>query len=318
MPRPLGPFRPLVAAFVLLCTGCGGSALDVTASDGTSVSPSAAPSPSRLPKPARTPKADPSATVSIDMPDLSVPPTTARRLLGGDVSWPQCPKGMGIPQKRSLGLPMPLPTARYVIVGLTNGPGFTPNPCLSDQVDWVRERRLPIAAYSVLSYPDDTTLTTYGADGPFDEATRLGALSNVGYQQALFNIEMMRRAALQTPIVWLDVEPVPVFEWSGDKAANAAVVKGAARGYTQAGYHIGVYSTPALWDGVVGTLSLGGVPEWRAAGQTSQAEALSRCGPDWSIQGGPGVLAQWVADSRDLDVTCPGTSAEMYRWFHQF
>ena len=63
-------------------------------------------------------------------------------VLGGDISWPQCPKGLGIPQRRTLGLPMPTPDMEYVVVGLTNGPGFYPNPCLADQVAWVRERGL--------------------------------------------------------------------------------------------------------------------------------------------------------------------------------
>ena len=29
---------------------------------------------------------------------------------------------------------MPVDEARYVIIGLTNGPGFYPNPCLASQV----------------------------------------------------------------------------------------------------------------------------------------------------------------------------------------
>ncbi len=111
--------------------------------------------------------------------------------------------------------------------------------------------------------------------------------------------------ASPAPIVWVDVEHVPDFEWSDDLEANAAVVQGAARGYADAGYEVGVYSTPHLWRDVVGDLALG-LPEWRAAGQTSQAEALARCGEDWQIQGGPAVLGQWVAGQRDLDVTCPG------------
>jgi hypothetical protein len=173
------------------------------------------------------------------------------------------------------------------------------------------------AAYAVSSYPDADTLDEHKDDGPFDGRTRLGALSNVGYQQARYNVATMRQAGLSSPIVWIDVEPVPVFEWSGDKQANAAVVVGAARGYTDSGYPVGTYSTPALWDAVVGDLRMD-VPEWRAAGQTSQAEALRRCEGDWSFGGGPGVLGQWVADSRDLNVTCPGTSSQMYRWFHQY
>ena len=181
----------------------------------------------------------------------------------------------------------------------------------------MKSRRLLAAAYAVNSYPNDQTLARYGQEGPFDGGSRLGALSNVGYQQARFNLATMKRAGLQTPIVWLDVEPVPIFVWSTDTTANAAVVRGAARGYTDAGYRIGAYSTQALWATVVGDLRLG-IPEWRAAGQTSRAEALRRCGHDRMFQGGKPVLSQWVEDNRDLNVTCPGTSAEMTRWFHQY
>jgi hypothetical protein len=224
---------------------------------------------------------------------------------------------MGIPEKRSLGAPLPLDTAEYVILGLTNGPGFTPNPCLPDMVDWVRERGLLVAAYAVGSFPDDATIERYADLGPFDAGTRDGALANVGYQQARFNVTSMLRTGLETPVVWIDVEPVPDFEWSSDTEANAAVVRGLARGYRSAGYRIGVYSTPLLWETVVGDLSLG-VPEWRAAGQTSRAEAQSRCGADWVIQGGPAVLAQWVEVGRDHNITCPGTADEMRRWFHRY
>lgn len=245
-------------------------------------------------------------------------PTIAARdgspVLGGDISWPQCPRGLGIPQRRTLGLPMPTPDMEYVVVGLTNGPGFYPNPCLAEQVAWVRERGLLLSAYAVLSYPDDQALEQFGDDGPHDGASVLGALRNVGYQQALYNIRSMRAVGLDTPLVWLDVEPVALFEWSGDPVANAAVVEGARRGYEDAGYRVGVYSTPYLWEQIVGDLALD-VPEWRAAGETSRAEALERCGADWSIQGGEPVLGQWLEASRDHNVTCPGISRDLGRWF---
>ena len=60
---------------------------------------------------------------------------------------------MGIPQKQGQGSPMPVDAARYVILGLTNGPGFYPNPCLASQVAWVKSRHLMAAAYSVISTP---------------------------------------------------------------------------------------------------------------------------------------------------------------------
>jgi hypothetical protein len=255
-------------------------------------------------------------------PSITVPPSLRKALenrpiLGADVSWPQCPKGMGIPEKPTRGLPMPVDAARFVVLGLTNGPGFTPNPCVADQVAWVRGRGLLAAAYAVVSYPDARTLSEAGRRGPFDASTPLGRLSNVGYQQAAFNVSTLQRAGLATPIIWLDVEPVPLFDWSSDPVSNAAVVRGAARGYTDAGYGIGAYSTQSLWERVVGHLTLG-IPEWRSAGQTSRAEALRRCGRGRMFQGGVAVLSQWVESGRDYNVTCPGTSAQIAAWFHQY
>ncbi len=296
-----------------------GVAPDSASPPGATSSPEA---PRRKPRasPSRNPLADAVEDIEQTQPQTQPPPLVRRgvdQVIGADVSWPQCPKGMGIPQKRSNGSPMPLPIAEYVVLGLTNGPGFYPNPCLADQVEWVRSRGLLASAYAVASYPRAAELERYGDQGPYDASTRLGALANTGYQQALFNVHTMSAAGLLSPIVWIDVEPVPDFAWSSDLDANAVVVAGAARGYREAGFDIGVYSTPLLWRGVVGDLALG-VPEWRAAGQTSQAEALSRCGPDWEIQGGFAVLGQWVEAGRDQNVTCPGTAAEMDRWFHDY
>ena len=83
-----------------------------------------------------------------------------------------------------------------------------------------------MSAYSVISGP-----TRFSPDGVSGE--------ELGRRQAQFNIASMKRAGLQTPIVWLDVESVPHFDWSSDKEANAAVVRGAAKGYTDAGYTVG-------------------------------------------------------------------------------
>ena len=234
--------------------------------------PTASPSPSVRPDAEKVPTAKksakpaaPSPSIKIKVPKVPQVKAPSGPVLGGDISWPQCPKGMGIPERRTLGLPMPLPQAEYVVVGLTNGPGFTANPCLASQVDWIRQRHLLAAAYAVVSQPDKAAVTSYGGRGPFDGTTDLGALANTGYQQALANVATMRGAGLDSPIVWVDVEHVPDFEWSGDLAANGAVVQGATRGYADAGYDVGVYSTPALWRDVVGDLALD-LPEWRAAG----------------------------------------------------
>lgn len=273
------------------------------------------------PTPPSTGRTSPTAPAVPATPALTVPdlPTPHDRGLveGADVSWPQCPPGMGIPQKRSHGAPMPLASARFVVLGLTNGPGFHPNPCLAEQVAWVRERHLMAAAYAVVSRAEPEQLDRYGDTGPFEGRSRLGRLANVGYAQALVNLRTMREAGLDSPVVWLDVEPVPDFDWPDDPAGNEAVVRGAMQAYVAAGVRVGVYSTQALWRRIVGEARLG-VQEWRAAGQTGRAEALRRCGADRMIQGGTAVLTQWVEDGRDRDVTCPGASTYLPLWFHQY
>lgn len=311
----------LLVLLVLAATGCEAPLKPQSRQTGAAAA-SPAPSASTPPEVVATPSSSASATPTLKVPNIKVPkvkvpPRQTGPVLGADISWPQCPKGLGIPQKPTQGSPLPITAARYVIIGLTNGPGFYPNPCLADQVSWVQQRGLMAAAYAVISTPRQGDLETYGGKGPYDGGTRLGALSNVGYQQSKFNVRTMRGAGLQTPVVWLDVEPVPEFDWPADPTANAAVVRGAARAYTDAGYRIGAYSTQALWQGVVGDLVLK-IPEWRAAGQTSRSEALRRCGTDRMFNGGRAVLSQWVEADRDQNVTCPGTSGEMARWFHQY
>ena len=224
---------------------------------------------------------------------------------GRDVSWPQCPTGMGIPSRRTLGKPMPPASSSYVIIGLTNGPAFYPNPCLAEQVAYARKLHLWASAYAVVTYPTASQLTMYRDAGPHPSADRYGQLRNTGWAQAQVNIENMRSAGLNPPIVWIDVEPVrPPAPWSGDVEANRAVVEGSMRAYRAAGYEVGVYSTAYLWQSIVGAVSYR-LPEWRAAGPTSKDRALSMC-TSGSIQGGDPVLAQWSNVDVDFNVLCPG------------
>ena len=307
----------LAALLLATAGGCGEPAADTPARD-TAASASDLPATADgngelvppLPALSDRPKPKRKATKAAE-------PRPPGRVFGADASWPQCPKGMGIPEKRTEGQPMPTEAAEFVILGLTNGPSFVANPCLESQVQWAKDRKLMVAAYSIVSYPDRRTLRDLGDQGPFPGDSRLGALRNVGYQAALYNLATMRRAGLQTPVVWIDVEPVLHFEWSSDLRANAAVVEGMARGYQDGGYRIGFYSLASLWSRVVGDLRTG-APEWRPAGSRGLGEALNRCGKDWSFQGGPAILGQWVEDGRDRNVTCPGAVTDLALWFHQY
>jgi hypothetical protein len=225
---------------------------------------------------------------------------------GGDVSWPNCPKGMGIPSRRSPGNPMPLSSATFAVVGLTNGPAWTPNPCLAAQVAWARAQGVWTSAYSMTTFPTAAQRAAYGRSGPWSAATRPGRLRNAGYQEALFDVASMRATGLAVPFVWVDVEPYPVNPWPHDVLANRQVVRGVVRAYQDSGYGVGFYSYDNGWRSVVGAWRKPGYPVWVPVGPVShgRARAAAQCGRR-SFSGGPDYLSQWVAYARDRDVTCP-------------
>lgn len=172
------------------------------------------------------------------------------------------------------------------------------------------------SAYAVATYPTRGQLRRYGDAGPRGTGTRRGRLFNTGYAQARLNVAWMREAGLDSPAVWVDVEPVsPPAPWSGRPRDNKAVVDGVLRAYRAAGLEVGFYSVGSLWRSIMGTVKYR-LPEWRSAGPTSRARALAMC-TSGRFQGGPAVIGQWWDDHRDHNVLCPGTPAKVVlaRWF---
>jgi len=234
------------------------------------------------------------------------PEPDRRTAVGRDISWPNCPRGMGIPARRSPGNPMPPPSATFVVIGLTNGPAFHSNPCLRSQVDYARRHGMWTAAYAVATYPTRGQLRQYGGAGPRPGATRRDRLWNAGWAQARQNMTAMRAARLRSPIVWVDVEPVtPPAPWSGRLRENRAVLEGSLAAYRRAGLRVGLYSTPTMWRGIVGDVRYG-LPEWRTAGLSPRRAALAACGPTRRFQSGAPVLTQWYTAREDFDMLCPG------------
>jgi hypothetical protein len=201
---------------------------------------------------------------------------------------------------------MPLDSAAFVIVGLTNGPGFFPNPCLAEQVAWVKEQRRWLGAYAMTTYPSRAQVATYGVTGPWTPGVHERArLHNAGYQQALFNVASMRATGVDVPFVWVDVEPYPTHPWSRSRPANRAVVTGVVRGYEESGYRVGFYSYDGGWLNVVGRWRKPRYPTWYPVGaeRYGYTMAARRCSMP-SFSGGPVLIGQWVEGDRDRNVTC--------------
>lgn len=227
---------------------------------------------------------------------------------GADISWPNCPKGMGVPGRRTQGLPLPTAKAQFIVIGLTNGRAFTRNPCLVQHLEVARTRDLPVSAYTMLSYPNAAERAAHGTSGPFGTATYADRIANVGYAQAAFALDTMAAAGFPSPFVWIDVEPRAERRWSRTTANNQALIRGALQAATDRGIGSGIYTYALAWQQITGGMTLD-VPLWapghsRArtfAGKMRQtAESCSRVG----FTGGPLVLTQWVWRNRDYNVTC--------------
>lgn len=256
---------------------------------------------------------------------LVTPPAQAANdipVKGADASWPNCPEGMGIPSRKSKGLPMPAKDAKFVILGLTNGPGFYPNPCLQSQVNWATKRGMWVGTYAMTTYPKPAQLRTYGQTGPWEPTSRLNRLRNAGYAQAQFNLATMDRVGLTKKFLWIDVEPYEVAPWSGSRTRNKAVLDGVVKGYRDAGLETGFYTSPGPWSDIIGSARYG-LPEWRTAGghpysHTGYPDARRMCSVS-SVQGGPILVAQWWDTKRDHDLLCPrartaATVERMFTW----
>ena len=109
------------------------------------------------------------------------PVVVAPGVRGADLSWPNCPKGMGVPGRRTQGLPLPWASAQFWIIGLTNGRAFTRNPCLARHVAVAGERGVAVAAYTMLSFPNARERRQHGWSGPFGTDTYADRIANVGY-----------------------------------------------------------------------------------------------------------------------------------------
>ena len=231
----------------------------------------------------------------------TLPPPGAS-VIGADASWPNCPVGLGVPDRRTLGLPLPLPEARFAVLGLTNGYGFTGNPCLASQVAWAKARHLWLGAYANTGYPNASELQTHGGTGTLPER-----LVRTGRAQAAAAVVAMRSAGLTAPMVWLDIEPNSARPWSTNPAANNALIDGLYAGYREAGLRVGIYSYASAWQQLTSRRQTPGLPAWVPAGRTNQATALTRC--TGAFNGGPVWITQWTDGVRDFDVTCPGVTA---------
>src|SRR5450759_5277799 len=234
--------------------------------------------------------------------NASPAPAPGAAVYGNDISWPQCPKDGG-----GNGLPGPMTSASFAVLGLTDGGSFRANPCLARQVASVKTRHLWAGAYAISTYPTSAELARYGGTGTMTQRLR-----RVGAAEAGFNLATMARVGLQSPMIWVDVEPSTRTPWSAGADQNNAVIDGVIAGYKAAGIRAGLYSYNRSWKAITGARVLPGVPTWVPVGHASKAQAVASCAVA-SYAGSKPWLTQWTDDVYDYNLACPGVTGRAAR-----
>lgn len=250
--------------------------------------------------------------------------TSSPTPLGIDISWPQC--GKTVPKTQAFG-----------IVGVNGGLATTTNPCLKDQLVWATQSlggtaQAKVQLYlntanpgglNTASWPKNNTDPT-GAVSP-NSGTCTGSDSlacawQYGWNRAAEAVhDRFVPAATAAKIDasaaaytwWLDVETENTWKLSGssfDTQSNVAVLEGMTAYIKSVNGQVGLYSTGAQWNQIVGTAvtsssNLNGLRNWRPGG-ANLSTAKDACKAAPLTSGGQVTLTQYVAQKIDYDYSC--------------
>ncbi len=205
---------------------------------------------------------------------------------GFDVSWPNC--NATTPSKPNYG-----------IVGVSDGTGYSQNPCLAKEAKW-----FPL-------------INLYVNTGWYDQSVHLNPNSpkvcavgdnnclayNYGYNAGLYALNDATSQNVHATTWWLDVETANT--WNADVVQNQNSLQGEhdallANGVTT----VGVYSTTAQWKSVTGGW-INHWPSWGATTWTTAKGALTYC-IGHQFTGGPSYFMQFKPKKPgfDQDVAC--------------
>jgi hypothetical protein len=255
-----------------------------------------------------------SAALAAGLTGVAAPASAARlethaRVLGHDVSYPQC------------GGSLPV-TGSFTLVGVDGGRPYDANPCLAELMTWAMTRGKP--AYYVNTANPGPRLSSYWPLG--QTSPRACTKARPDSADCAFDYgwnaakDALRRAkaaarAVGAPSVlkttwWLDVETYNTWESLvyGESRMylrnDTAVLKGMKALLKRRGVQrVGVYSTAHQWARITGGARLGRAPVWYA-GVGTRREAARHCNPRHSFTGGPIRLAQFERYGFDANVRC--------------
>jgi hypothetical protein len=242
--------------------------------------------------PAARPGASPHPGAPPGEPAIPLPPIYSSRGHGYDVSYPQCTGARSAPR------------AGFSIVGLNDGKAFTANPCF--QAEW-KASAWPRAVYLNSGYlPDNSSRTTAQCRqlSQYQQTSEEGrAAFAIGCSEARLSLAALgSQGATDAAMIWIDVEIAN--SWDPVRMdLNRLALQAEIYQLNAYGRPVGVYSTAALWQQIVGQWSPDGVvADWVAGapGLTACAGAGFSGHSVWLVQ----ELATWPGLGIDSDWAC--------------
>ncbi|MGY1615690.1 hypothetical protein ACI797_02995 [Geodermatophilus sp. SYSU D00691] len=252
------------------------------------------------------------------MTSASAAPADVPADLGVDVSHPQC--GEQLPRGQAFG-----------VVGVNGGLATLPNPCLESQLEWAArstgrlEAQPPVQLYVNTANPGEVRelVSTWPASGdtPYGECDGRNSTAcswQYGWERARTTVtEFFAPAAQDAGLAddpaaytwWLDVEDANTWQSGspGAQARNRAALEGMAAYLRTRGGTVGLYAVPQQWRDIAGAVAwdstLYRLDSW-LPGAVSRAGAEENCAQAPLAAGGEVVMAQYVDDGLDHDVSC--------------
>jgi hypothetical protein len=246
--------------------------------------------------------------------------------LGMDISWPQC--GKRVPNTQVFG-----------VVGVNGGLATTTNSCLKDQLVWAKQSTGKTIQDKVQLYVNTANpgglntdswpksnvdpagnMTTANPYGTCDGSDSLACAWQYGWNRSLEDVrDRFQPAAAQAAVAtspasyiwWLDVETQNTWKPSGNTfntQSNVADLEGMTAYFTSLGGRVGLYSTAAQWQQIVGSSvsassNLNGLTNWRPGG-ANLSTAKDACKAAPLTANGKVVLTQYISKSLDYDYSC--------------
>ncbi|HEX4906714.1 MAG TPA: hypothetical protein VFU93_14745 [Acidimicrobiales bacterium] len=218
-----------------------------------------------------------------------------RTRFGHDISWPQCDD------------PYPEAGYGYGIVGVTGGRPFRANRCLASQWQWALAHGSGAGVYVNLAAPlPGDPISMSGPAGSCSLEDLPCQFYNHSANNMLYAMDVARRAGVDAPMWWLDVEVLN--HWDARKDLNTLVIRAATETLQKAGIRTGVYSTYLMWRRITGDAQLG-LPIW-AAGAPTDDVAPSWCDGRKAFNGGQMWLVQSLPITFDNNWACDPVASD--------